>query len=87
MINIESLSRNKNLNAQKNWLKKTNPVRTTDWSRVVVNYYACNRPASWPLNVRQATKIKFTWSEFKTVHSIIYPLERKKRKSPRDENA
>ena len=26
--------------------------------QVVVNNYACNRPASWPLNVRQATKIK-----------------------------
>ena len=26
--------------------------------QVVVNHYACNRPASWPLNVRQATKIK-----------------------------
>ena len=81
MINIESFSGNKNLNAKKNWLKKTNPLQ------VVVNHYACNRPASWPLNVRQATKIKFTKSEFKTVHSIIYPLERKKRKSLRDENA
>ena len=24
----------------------------------VVNHYVCNRPASWPLNVRQQTKIK-----------------------------
>ena len=30
LINIESFSRNENLNVQKNWLKKTNPVRTTD---------------------------------------------------------
>ena len=55
--------------------------------QVVVNHYACNRPASWPLiNVRQATKIKIN-IEFKTLHSIIYPLERKERKSLRDENA
>ena len=24
----------------------------------IVNHYAWNRPASWPLNVRQAAKIK-----------------------------
>ena len=50
----------------------------------VVNY-TWNRPASWPLNVRQAAKIKIN-IEFKTLHSIIYPLERKERKYLRDEN-
>ena len=59
LISRQEARPNENLNAKKNWLKKTNPVRTTDW-KVVVNHYACNRPASWPLNVRQATKIKFT---------------------------
>ena len=84
MINIESLSRNKNLNAfKKNWLKKTNPVRTTDFSRVVVNYYACNRPASWPLNVRQAIKIEINIVRVQT--SAQYNLAaRKKRKKISD---
>ena len=47
--------------------------------QVVVNYYACNRPASWPLNVRQAIKIETNIVRVQT--SAQYNLAaRKKRK-------
>ena len=58
LINIESFSRNKNLNAKKK-LAKENESCQNYRLQVVVNHYACNRPASWPLlTVRQATKMK-----------------------------
>ena len=57
LINIESFSWNKNLNAQKK-LAKENESCQNYRLQVVVNHYACNRSASWPLNLRQATKIK-----------------------------
>ena len=47
--------------------------------QVVVNYYKCNRPASWPLNVRQAIKIEINIVRVQT--SAQYNLAaRKKRK-------
>ena len=58
LINIESFSRNKNLNA----LKKTKAKDTESCQnyrlREVVTHHAWNRPASWSLNVREAAKIK-----------------------------
>ena len=63
-------------------VKKNEPCQNYRLQEVV-NHYAWNRPASWTLNVRQAAKIKI---HIKILYSIIYPLERKQRKSPRDEN-
>ena len=57
LINVESFSWNKNLNAQKK-LAKENESCQNYRLQVVVNHYTCNRSASWPLNLRQATKIK-----------------------------
>ena len=74
MINIESFSGNKNLNAKKNWLKKTNPLQ------VVVNHYACNRPAPWPLNVRQANKIKIYIVRVYNSQQYNLPTRKKKKK-------
>ena len=82
MITIESFSRNKNLNARKNWLKKTNPVRTTAGSSL--NHYACNRPASWPLNVRQATKIKINIVRVYNSPQYNLPARKKKKKKISD---
>ena len=53
----------------------------------VVNHYAWNRPASWPLNVRQAAKIKINIARVKNSPQQNLPLERKERKYLRDENA
>ena len=58
MINIETFSKIITLTLRK--MAKENESRQNFRLQVVVNHYACNRPASWPLdlNVRQATKIK-----------------------------
>ena len=58
LINIESFSQNKNLNALKKTMAKDNESCQNYRLREVVNHYAWNRPASWSLNVREAAKIK-----------------------------
>ena len=59
---------------------KTYLVNHRKW---LIKINARNRPASWPLNVRLAAKIKIcsvNWFRIDSMHCISYPLKRKEGK-------
>ena len=45
-----------------------------------VNHYTWNRPASWPLNVKQAAKIKINIARFKNSPQYNLPFRKKRKK-------
>ena len=48
----------------------------------MITQYACNKPASWPLNVRlSAAKTRFTQSKFRLLHALCSAREKRRKTS------